>query len=235
MTGRSTAAPTARASAREHTLAQLKALDIGYGYTADGGKTFPFRGKGVGLMPSLDDVLTTFPDRHFLIHIKSNDPHEGEQLASYLATLPPAQRAHLIVYGGNLPVRFHQRLPDVRAMSRAGLTQCLLRYIAIGWSGYVPAACHHSLVLVPVNAAPWMWNWPNGFLNRMARSGSIVVVVGPYSPGEFSRGVDSEAEFRSAATWICRRHLDQSHRPDRRTGTAAALGRNAGKGAQKEG
>jgi glycerophosphoryl diester phosphodiesterase len=185
---------------REHALTALKALDVGYGYTADGGKTFPFRGKGIGLMPSLDDVLSTFPDQRFLIHIKSTDPHEGERLASHLAILPPAQRAHLIVYGGNLPVeRFHQRLPDVRAMSRAGLTQCLLRYIAIGWSGYVPAACHHSLVLVPVNAAPWLWNWPNGFLNRMARAGSIVVVVGPYSPGEFSRGIDSEAEFAQLA------------------------------------
>jgi len=70
------------------------------------------------------------------------------------------------------------------------------RGIAIGWSGYVPGACHHSLVLVPVNVAPWLWNWPNGFLNRMARAGSIVVVAGPYSPGEFSRGIDSEAEFR---------------------------------------
>ena len=47
------------------SLAELKALDIGYGYTADGGKTFPFRGKGVGLMPSLDEVLATFPDRGF--------------------------------------------------------------------------------------------------------------------------------------------------------------------------
>src|ERR1700754_760792 len=28
---------------REKSLAELKALDIGYGYTADGGKTFPFR------------------------------------------------------------------------------------------------------------------------------------------------------------------------------------------------
>jgi glycerophosphoryl diester phosphodiesterase len=181
---------------REHTLPALKALDVGYGYTADAGKTFPFRGQGVGLMPSLEEVLEAFPDRRFLIHIKSNDPQEGEQLASYLATLPPAQRAHLIVYGGNLPIeRFHQRLPDARTMSRAGLTRCLLRYIAIGWSGYVPAACHHSLVLVPVNAAPWLWNWPNGFLNRMAGAGSIVVVVGPYSPGEFSRGIDSEVEF----------------------------------------
>ncbi len=38
---------------REHTMAELKELDIGYGYTADEGKTYPFRGKGVGLMPSL--------------------------------------------------------------------------------------------------------------------------------------------------------------------------------------
>ncbi len=30
---------------REHTLAELKKLDAGYGYTADGGKTYPLRGK----------------------------------------------------------------------------------------------------------------------------------------------------------------------------------------------
>jgi glycerophosphoryl diester phosphodiesterase len=147
-------------------------------------------------MPSLDDVLGTFPDQRFLIHIKSNDPHEGEQLASHLVMLPPAQRARLIVYGGTLPIeKLREHLPDMRTMSRANLTQCLLRYIAIGWSGYVPAACDHSLVLVPINVAPWLWNWPNGFLNRMARAGSIVVVLGPYSSGEFSRGIDSEAEF----------------------------------------
>ena len=28
-------------------MQQLKQLDVGYGYTADGGKTFPFRSKGV--------------------------------------------------------------------------------------------------------------------------------------------------------------------------------------------
>lgn len=30
---------------REQSMARLKTLDVGYGYTADGGKTFPFRGK----------------------------------------------------------------------------------------------------------------------------------------------------------------------------------------------
>ncbi len=27
-------------------MSELKTLDIGYGYTADGGKSFPFRGQG---------------------------------------------------------------------------------------------------------------------------------------------------------------------------------------------
>ena len=50
---------------REQTMASLKRLDIGYGYTADGGRTFPFRGKGVGLMPTLGEVLSAFPSSAF--------------------------------------------------------------------------------------------------------------------------------------------------------------------------
>ena len=33
-----------------HTLAELKRYDAGYTFTRDGGKTYPFRGKGVKLM-----------------------------------------------------------------------------------------------------------------------------------------------------------------------------------------
>ena len=43
-----------------YTMEELKKLDIGYGYTADNGKTYPFRGKGLGMMPSLDEVLKLF-------------------------------------------------------------------------------------------------------------------------------------------------------------------------------
>jgi glycerophosphoryl diester phosphodiesterase len=52
-----------RGVTREHSMPELKKLDIGYGYTADGGRTYPFRGQGVGLMPSLDEVLSAFPGR----------------------------------------------------------------------------------------------------------------------------------------------------------------------------
>ncbi len=97
---------------RDHTMADLKKLDVGYGYTADGGQTFPLRGKGVGLMPALDEVLTAFPDKRFLINVKSNDASEGEKLAAHIAKLSPQSQARLMVYGGTNPLEaFHAQLP----------------------------------------------------------------------------------------------------------------------------
>jgi glycerophosphoryl diester phosphodiesterase len=180
---------------RSHTMADLKKLDIGYGYTADGGKTFPFRGKGVGMMPSLDEVLAAFPNRRFVINVKSRDPAEGRQLATALGTLPAARRAGLIVYGGDDPVAEVRRLlPELRTASRASLKACLLRNLLVGWSGYVPEACRRAMVLVPLNATWLMWGWPHRFLRRMEAAGSEVFAVGPYGGG-FTTGVDTPQDL----------------------------------------
>ncbi|WP_088346243.1 MULTISPECIES: glycerophosphodiester phosphodiesterase family protein [Rhodomicrobium] len=177
---------------REHTLAELKALDIGYGYTADGGKTYPFRGKGVGLMPTLDEVLERFPDKLLLINIKSNDPAEGELLADRLAQLPPERRALLMAYGGERPIEtLKARLPDLVTMSKASLKRCLPRYFGVGWTGSVPEACRNTLLLLPVNIAPWVWGYPNRLSARMQAAGTRVFVTGPYGGGdESASGVD---------------------------------------------
>jgi glycerophosphoryl diester phosphodiesterase len=184
---------------REHTLAELKALDIGYGYTADGGKTFPFRGKGVGLMPSLDEVLTAFPGKRFLINIKSNDPGEGTMLAQHLARLPPGSLDLLIAYGDNRPIAaLHERLPALRVMSRASLKKCGLAYIGFGWTGYVPDACRHTLMLVPSNYAWLFWGWPNRFLERMHDAGTDVFVTGPFGSSDAgTSGIDEAAGYRA--------------------------------------
>jgi glycerophosphoryl diester phosphodiesterase len=182
---------------REKTLADLKALDIGYGYTADGGKTFPFRGLGVGLMPSLDEVLARFPDKRFLIHIKSKDANEGTLLAARLKSLPPEQLSHLIVYGSDAPidvVRSALQGTGVKTMGRRSLMRCLATYIGLGWSGTVPADCRETLVLAPQNYTWLLWGWPNRFLDRMRAAGSEVVLLGPYSGGDFTTGVDTAAE-----------------------------------------
>ena len=182
---------------RSHTLAELKTLDIGFGYTADGGKSFPFRGTAVGLMPSLDEVLARFPDKRFLINVKSNDPHEGDLLADRLLQLPASGLRLLMAYGGDRPIeRLHARIPSMRVMSRKALTRCGLRYIGVGWSGVMPEDCRNTIVLVPANLTWLLWGWPNLFAERMHRAGSEVFVSGPVSfsdPG--LAGIDSDDDL----------------------------------------
>lgn len=62
---------------REQSSRYLKSLDIGYGYTSDGGKTYPFRGKYIGAMPKLGEVLSEFPENKFMINIKSRNITEA--------------------------------------------------------------------------------------------------------------------------------------------------------------
>lgn len=181
---------------REKTLAELKTLDVGYGYTADGGATYPFRGSGVGLMPTLDEVLAAFADKRFLIHIKSRDATEGRMLAARLAKLPDDARAKLTVYGHDTPLAaVRDVLPDMRTMGRGTLKRCLLRYLGVGWSGYVPAACRNTMLLVPVNYAWVLWGWPNRFLDRMREAGAEIYLLGPYAGGDFSTGIDTALDI----------------------------------------
>lgn len=180
-----------RGVTRKHTLAELKRLDIGYGYTADSGRTFPFRGKGAGLMPSLDEVLSTFPTQRFLINIKSNDGAEGKMLAEYLRARGMVSD-RLMVYGGDRPLAtFRKALPATRTMSRQTQLRCARDYFLTGWTGRVPMSCHRIILLVPVNYGFLLWGWPNRFVNRMQSADSLVIMTGPYGGGGFSSGIDS--------------------------------------------
>ncbi|SFJ76625.1 glycerophosphodiester phosphodiesterase family protein [Thermoflavimicrobium dichotomicum] len=180
---------------RDHTMAELKKLDIGYGYTADGGKTYPFRGKGVGLMPSMDEVLKTFPQEEFLIHVKSDDPEEGALLAAYLSHLPPKRLSKLTVYGGDKPIAaLEERLPQIRTMSKASMKKCLIPYIALGWTGWVPSACERTQLHIPEKIGPWLWGWPHRFVSRMEAVDTRVVIVG--GSGDFSTGFDTLSDLK---------------------------------------
>ncbi len=66
-----------------HTLEELKMLDAGYTFTKDGGKTFPFRGKGVQLT-TLDEALSTLPKARFNVDLKSQ---EAEIVNKYIEVI----------------------------------------------------------------------------------------------------------------------------------------------------
>jgi glycerophosphoryl diester phosphodiesterase len=172
---------------RDHTLAELRRLDLGHGYTADGGATHPLRGKAIGLMPTAPEVVAAFGDRELLIDLKNDDPAEGDRLAAYLAGLPAERLATIGVYGGDAAVdAVTARLPQVRATSRKTMKACLVRYVAVGWTGRVPGACRHTELHLPQRYGRYLWGWPNLFVDRMRAAGTRVVLVagdGPWSAG----------------------------------------------------
>ncbi len=193
---------------REQSLAYLKNLDIGHGYTADGGRSFPLRGRGKGLMPTLNEVFAAFPQGRFLINFKSNEAHEADLLAQLLRQQP--EWRHLVwgAYGGDAPtfraaqlLRSPQQVAsartDLRVWSRKGLMQCLGQYLALGWSGWVPPACRQSTIMVPLNVGPWLWGWPNLFLHRLKAVGTEVILLGPYAQGDpGTAGIDNLAQLK---------------------------------------
>ncbi len=172
-------------------MAYLKTLDVGYGYTADDGATYPLRGTGIGLMPTLVDVFEALPNRRFLINFKSRRTEEGEILAAMLNTHPEWRAMVAGVYGGQEPTRFVMgNVEGMLGYDKKSIISCLGQYAAYGWSGIVPGACQNQLVVVPANYAWALWGWPHKFTQRMADAGSRVVLLGPYGGGGFSSGID---------------------------------------------
>lgn len=178
---------------RSHDLDYLKRLDIGYGYTADGGRSFPFRGKGVAQMPELGEVLAALPGRQVLVNFKSNEAREADMLAAVIRAHPDWRPALWGAYGGDAPtLRAAAMIDGLNIWTRRGLKQCIGRYLALGWTGYVPEACRNTKVMLPLNVAPWLWGWPNLLIERFRAAGSEVIVLGPYTAGDpGTSGIDT--------------------------------------------
>lgn len=178
---------------RDQSLSHLKTLDLGY--RIDDGTGFPLRGTGQGLLPSLTEVFAAEMPGQFLINFKSRDPEEGQALAQML-TRPEIRAQVFGVYGGAPPTQAAlAATPGLRGFDRASLKSCLLRYAALGWSGFVPRPCRATLLLIPQSHAPVLWGWPHRFTRRMARAGTSVILAGPYDGSGFSSGIDTAAAY----------------------------------------
>ncbi len=169
-----------KGNVRDKTLADLKTLDIGYGYTADGGRTFPLRGSK-DKVPALDEVLTALARTPFMFNFKSKDPREADQLAAALkAAGRDVEKMGDGFYGAAGPVqRIREHYPRAWAWTKEEAKACTKAYVYYGWSGVVPESCRNGTLVVPLNYTPVMWGWPNRLLRRMEKVGARVLVVGP--------------------------------------------------------
>ncbi|OGS53324.1 MAG: hypothetical protein A3J40_10995 [Erythrobacter sp. RIFCSPHIGHO2_12_FULL_63_10] len=171
---------------RDLTMAQLKALDAGHGYTADDGKSFPFRGKGVGAIPTIEEALAAAGRARLLYKFKSNDPKEAELLAAALkaAGRDVGQRGDAF-YGEQATVdRIHELAPDAWAFSNEEASRCSRDYLAMGWSGHVPESCRGKTIFVPLDYQWAFWGWPNRMIARMEQYDTRIVVIGAQDEGD---------------------------------------------------
>jgi glycerophosphoryl diester phosphodiesterase len=78
----------------DRTLAEVKALDAGFSFSQDGGRSFPFRGKGLA-PPTLGELLALYEDTRMNIEAKSPDPELARALVAVVEAAGAVDRVCL--------------------------------------------------------------------------------------------------------------------------------------------
>ncbi len=195
----------------DHSLAELQALDIGYGYTANNGKTYPLRGTGVGLIPSLSEVLTAFPGLDFMINLKSNRASDADDLMTYLEQNSHAFTGDTIIWAGPKVAHRWRNLNGLANITtRQETKKCAQNYILLGWSGHVPHECAGFGLVVPENLSWLYWGWPQRTLTRFEQADMRVFINGALSgPHE---GIDTLEQLADIPTnyngWVITNRIE---------------------------
>jgi glycerophosphoryl diester phosphodiesterase len=158
----------------DYPLAYLKTLDIGYGYTYDGGQTYPFRGQGVGLMPTLAEVLDAYPEGRFLIDHKDRTQETAELLVEIVQRLPSEQRARLYYWGS--PEIYDEVIqagvPEMPRLfpTRPEAKSCVLPYMLTFGLGGFGDSCSGTAIALPPKYTHYVWGWPYRFVAQAHRA-----------------------------------------------------------------
>lgn len=180
----------------EQTWDYLRSLDIGYGYTADGGRTFPFRTRRTDVMPSLEEMISLleaeFPDGKLLVNVKGGDPRTTELFAALIHRFPEKVRARILfprTERAGTAASGLDALGVGRAISQSeDLKKCIKSYVLSGAVGHFPEACRgkHLAILLEDTLAlvhPWLgflqvpdliWGWPERFLALAHANGTKI-------------------------------------------------------------
>lgn len=193
---------------RDFTMAELKALDIGYGYTADGGKTFPFRGQHIGGIATLEEGLKAAFRTRLAFNFKSKNPDEADLLVAALkAADHNIANGRDIFYGHqDVIARLKELAPDAWAFSTQGAKQCTTDYTVMGWFGIMPDSCKGGTIFIALDLQWTLPGWPNRMIARMEEHDVQMIMLGPQLPDNYPRGVDIPEQLgdipRSFNGWL---------------------------------
>ena len=97
---------------RDITLEELQQFDAGYNFTLDGGETYPHRGTGL-VVPTLDEVLTEFPEAYISIELKQTSPPIVEALLLVVREQSAENRIALSSFSDDVIAEVREAEPDI--------------------------------------------------------------------------------------------------------------------------
>lgn len=138
----------------DHTLAELRRLDAGARFDPAGDGSFPQRGRGIRI-PTLEELLAAFPDRHLNLEIKA---HDAALIADTVAMVRKAGREEQVLLAAAEDPIMHDLRAHVAAVGAR---------TAIGASaGDVLAFVRSALDGAPPPPGPMALQVPPGFGGR---------------------------------------------------------------------
>lgn len=129
-----------RGPVHEHTLAELQQLDAGYHWTPDGGRTFPFRDRGVAI-PALRELFTAYPDMRMNVDLKQQEPSIVGAFARLLVEHDMVEQVLTGSFHDDTLYDYRCYLPE--AVTAAGRRETLvfyfLQWLRLAWPYRPPA------------------------------------------------------------------------------------------------
>ena len=146
-----------RGKVSELTLAELKKLDAGYLFTNDGGKTFPFRGRGITI-PTLHEIFDAFPQMKFNVEPKQAFPSITKPMCEMIRERKMTDKVIVGSFRQTAINEFRAFCPEVATSGTpAEVSEFLAMYKTGIAASYTPPM---QALQVPVNA---------GFLNVVSK------------------------------------------------------------------
>ena len=93
-------------------LSELQKLDAAHNWSGDGGRTYPFRGKGVRV-PTLDEVFALLPEMRMVIEMKHGGPGLAQPLCSLIRRSRMTERVLVASLNNDALAAFRKACPEV--------------------------------------------------------------------------------------------------------------------------
>jgi glycerophosphoryl diester phosphodiesterase len=119
---------------RNLSLRELRRLDFGYRFSADGGKTFPFRGKEVKI-PTLEEILLRYPGIRINMDIKPGSDERISSMIRIIDTCRALKRVGLASFHHSALAKVREICPDI---STSASPREVAYFLGLSWTPLRP-------------------------------------------------------------------------------------------------